>query len=926
MELKQVFDKNCTLCHLSATCKSVCMVGKGKPTSKLMVVVEVPSYYDEQNNTIGEAEKDQLLKGIMSDVLKIDMSDVYFTFAVKCRPTDGRVATDKEIESCYTYLEQEIKLIQPKCILVVGGSVSKYITGVDDIMARLRDKIHHKEIDGIQYPVVCTFSPAYVARTEGQIQNFAKDLHRAWTIAQGQVEDIRITQVVQVETVEQVKELVEYIKETGVCTYDFETTGLDWYKGRDIFKATAIAFSFQVGSAWVIPLEHKDSPFIDGADKIMRYLAKNVFENPDIRKIAHNAKFDMHIARVYGVGKFAGRLDDTMVMSHCWDETVRHGLKELGQNYFPQFAGYENEVKQHNWADVPLDVLCKYAGSDTDLTMRLAIQLESQLMTDERLYRLYRNLQMAFLRPAFEAEHGGMLIDRDFLQQSIDDARELISRVQARLKQHPTILKFESAERERFTQEAIDTIKARLAKLKQTSNQRWLATLEKLNDDYKVECEKNGADSKKAVKIKSSIDAGHQHKPTATEEKLKAELQSLKAGAVQVYEGINFASVPQMKDLLYTKRGFGFKMPDEEHTAKKTLMTLPDSEGFVDDLLLLRSLEKTTSTYLNGIMERLDANDCVHTSFLQHGTASGRLSSRDPNLQNLPDPNRVKNEEAKKVTSYVKQSFIAPPDHYLIQLDYSQAELRIVAEYANEENMIEAYKADRDLHAVTGAKLAGFKSVEDFYEKLDAKDQKFFRTKAKSANFGLLYGMGADGYMQYAKDNYGVDMNLDEAEKSRNDFFTLYPNLIAYHNTYIAKGKKFGYVRTLFGRKRRLPDIHNVDAFKRSMDERVAINSPIQGTAGEFTIFAIALLYLRLPEDIRFVNTVHDSIIFYIPKHKVVEAIELIKQTAENLPTQQFFGRKLEKLSMKVDVEISDSSWKGLSEYNVENFFQKTSK
>lgn len=389
-----------------------------------------------------------------------------------------------------------------------------------------------------------------------------------------------------------------------------------------------------------------------------------------------------------------------------------------------------------------------------------------------------------------------------------------------------------------------------------------------------------------------------------------------------IYEGINFGSYLQMGALLYTKEGFGYEEPYDKKkrkvsrlTDKPTLSQFDDYSGFIEGLFFWRSLEKTISTYLVGILDRLDSKNKVHTSFLQHGTTSGRLSSRDPNLQNLPSKDRVKHPVAREVVGFVKDVFIAPQGHKLVQVDYSQAELRIAADFATEVNMLNAYNNGEDLHALTASTMMGL-TLAQFYE-LPKDQQKSGRTKAKAVNFGLIYGMSADGLQDYARTSYGVTMTLDEAKEARRKYFELYPRLLYYHELYIQKAVKFGYVRTLFGRKRICPDIYEDDDYLRAFSERIAINSPVQGTAGEFTIWACGLLRNRLHPRVRFVNTIHDSILFYIPDDILEESLRMIKFTCENLDTEPFFGKKLQRVGMGVDIEMTDTSWNKMEEYQL---------
>ncbi len=297
---------------------------------------------------------------------------------------------------------------------------------------------------------------------------------------------------------------------------------------------------------------------------------------------------------------------------------------------------------------------------------------------------------------------------------------------------------------------------------------------------------------------------------------------------------------------------------------------------------------------------------------LKNVTVTGIASSRNPNLQNLPNTAKLTNELEKHIVGLVKGNFVPPEGHYIMQMDYSQLELRLAAEFAKEDTMIDAYKHDKDLHAVTGAKLSGH-TFEEFM-KLPKDEIKRYRTNAKPANFGLLYGQGAPGFMIYAKQNYGVDMSLDEAKKVRNEFFALYPKLLEWHEVYKAKAKKYGCVRTFLGQKRRLPNIHSRDEYLVAEAERHAINAPIQGSGGELNLFGMALLRHRLDKRVKIINNIHDSVMFYVPEDLFEESIEIIRETAENLPLQEFFHKDFKYVKLKVDFEAGKESWKKMEE------------
>ncbi len=865
-------DENCTYCRLHKTCKTICIGGVGSKEAKLMLVFDAPSTFDDKNNTV--MGNMQLLENVLYDVIGIDKSEVYKTYALKCSITDKKKATKKEIEVCNKYLQAEIRAVQPKCIITFGDTAMQAVTDRTKV-SKYRGQVFSLDLGDFKTSVVSTYSPYYIANADEYLQLWASDILKGYQVANDIIESVSQTQVIYCDSMSLVKEAISYCKQVGVASFDFETPEID--KDMVTFKeghhATMLSLSFQVGSAWVIPLEHQNSPYSKvEVYEIMKLLKTEIFENPNVRKIAHNLNYDYHICRIYGITKLRGRIDDTMLMGHLVDETRRKGLKEWVNYLFVDYAGYEDELAGFGWTNVPIKKLAQYNGTDTDLTLRLSTQLEDWLIQDGSSYVIYRNLTMAAFRPLWEAESKGMHIDRDFIRKAIKEVEQIVKNQELKLLDHKIVKRFTTQIEKDLNDTALEEAEDKLDK--------WIDTHENI---------------------------------TATEHKLKQKIQDLKTGKVSAYKGFNFASPKQLEELLYDS-SYGFQFDtDTGGTGKDIINDLDDDTGFIDGLLLYRTLKLMLNTYLNGIHRRLDKNDRVHTSLLLSGTVSGRLSSRNPNLQNVPNVAKLKDEEAINVVGMVKKAFTPPTGMTLVQLDYSQAELRIIASFANEETMLKVYEDDGDVHAMTASKMLDV-PFENFYD-LDPKVQKSGRTKAKAANFGLIYLISDAGFQEFAKNSYGVVLTLQEAAKIKNDFFTLYPKILDYHEIYIEKARKYGWVRTLFGRRRRTPDINSQESFKRGMDERVSVNSPVQGTSGEFTIFAIALLHNRLDRRIDFVNTVHDSILFYIPDDILELGISQIQQTMENLPTKQYFGKELKKVKMKADAEISKESWKDLKTF-----------
>lgn len=838
---------------------------------KMLVVAESPTAECFKNGSV--LSDSEMFNTALNEVVKVNSDEVKCVYLLNEFLTDK--PTKKRVDVAVQEIIPIIEQYNPKVILALGEVVTKALTGVKTLKPN-KGKLLKISVTPENIQVLPTYSPYYIERNENLLEAWVNDIYKAWQTANGVVQSVSSTKVVYCDTFDKISTCVEYIQKAGVASFDFETCTIDALKGtfHKDFYATTLAFTFQAGSAYVIPLQHKESPYtLEEVREIMSYLKTEVFENPKVRKIGHNLNFDFHVCRRYGITKLRGRIDDTMLMAHLHDETTRRGLKELTIRYFPDFAGYENELENVAWEGIPLSSLVQYNGTDTDLTYRLCVTFESYLLQDKPSYITYRNLTMALFRPLWEAEARGMLIDRDFLSESIKEVDGYIKEQIKKLRSNKYVKRYEHAMRTQKTEEAIYETQQRLAKWRETH-----------------------------------------HKMSKTEQNLIQRLNDLKSGVISGYDAFSFASPKQLQDLLYFSE-FGFKFKTFQYsTGKDVLKELKpqDDTGFIDELLKLRSMEKMQGTYLKGIYERIDENDRLHTSFKIDGTTSGRLSSKNPNLQNMPNAYKLKDELSRSIVKKVKKSFSVPEGYTLIQIDVAQAELRIIASFADETNMLEVYNSGGDLHKTTAAGVKHL-TLEEF-EGLPPADQKLFRSQAKAVNFGFIYGISAEGFRDYAKNGYDIEYTLEEAEQTRSAFFKTYPKLLDYHAEYIEKGRKFGWVRTLFGRRRRVPDIHSNEGGKRSADERVCVNSPIQGTAGEYTEFMMSILYLRITNKRwQMVNTIHDSIMFYIPSEDLHEAVKFILNTCENLPTMQYFGKEL-KLKLKLDAEASTESWADLAE------------
>ena len=519
-----------------------------------------------------------------------------------------------------------------------------------------------------------------------------------------------------IRSFKELKQLVEACLHTGYASVDFETNAEGIYK--DTFKPTILSVSFQVGSGCSIPLQHfdesvQDIPWL----KWLRYFGRKVVENPKIVKVAQNFKFDNQIFVKYGI-YVRGTVIDTMLAKYLLNEEKPHGLKPMVAKYLPEFADYEkyDKFESIDWDKKPLEPLARYGCMDTDFTLRLGLFLEKKLI-DKGFYNLYRNLIMPASKVLQDAETNGLPIDLQFNDQLQDKYSKLIQETNDKLRSVRQIKRYQKYSLEQRKRDYIDKLTQEIEELS--------------SDPKKARSVKNRED-----KISRVLAGEYQ---TNDEKKL--------------IEPVNFNSTKQMVDLLYISPK-GFKFPIVEYTKDKknkptnnpstsegtlTKILDQDKSGFIKALLDLRGLDKMNSTYIVGLRELVQSDNKVHPTFLIHGTTSGRLSSKNPNGQNIPKV---------MVNPDIKKQFIPPPGKLFLAYDYSQAELRILAHLAKEETMLEWFRTGKDIHLASACK----KYHEDYDEILKIYEDeqhelyplwKKRRKQAKTINFGIVYEQSA---------------------------------------------------------------------------------------------------------------------------------------------------------------------------------------
>ena len=332
-------------------------------------------------------------------------------------------------------------------------------------------------------------------------------------------------------------------------------------------------------------------------------------------------------------------------------------------------------------------------------------------------------------------------------------------------------------------------------------------------------------------------------------------------------ESFNIASPKQVGDILFGKMQIMEKPKKTKTgqyvTSEEVLQQLRTKSPIVGKILDFRALKKLLGTYVEALPRLINPKTGhIHTSFNQCVTATGRLSSSDPNLQNIP----VRSEDGKEI----RRCFIPEPGEEFFSCDYSQVELRIMASLSGDRHMIEAFKSGYDIHAATSAKIF-HKSIEDV-----TKDE---RRKAKSANFGIIYGISAFGLAQ------GLDIDRREAKELIDGYFESFPEVQQFIEKCKEEARQKGYAETIMGRRRYLPDINSKNGTVRAFAERNAVNAPIQGTAADIMKVAMIRVWQRLKAEglkTKMILQVHDELNFSVPAEEKGRVEQLVKEEMQN--------------------------------------------
>lgn len=772
--------------------------------AEVMAVFDFPTNDEDES---GSAFQVARYKSIRDALKKVDINpdSWYWCYRVRCAPRkDGKVSRASSIY-CTRYLAEDVVRMKPKVIVTFGQDAMTSVLGkADAFIQHFVGRPQEAIVSGhpcIVYPMQ---SPTYVGFRDYLWKSYMQQFEDLSNFLNGnqKVEQDTSNKSI-IEDPDEAIALCQRFIETAVARgdvieMDLETSGLNPYQLKSRISVVSLARSTQRGYA--IMVNHDECPWSD--DDRLRFVHEGLrplMTHPEVKLRWHNGKFDVKWIRQHFKFWPRDQIEDTMLSHYAAEENIQHGLKELAV-MLTDMGDYDAELAQvlrvQGLPDSPRydlvekGLLGKYAAMDAVATRKLADAVAGMLAPQGKLVKALAYRAM----PAFSAtltrmEHNGVAIDTDFTGKNvIPFLKDAAAKSYADILAQPLVRKFRREMEEEARQKYVDGLKGRL-------------------------------DKKTGVRVKKTI----------------ADLPSVDH---KQYFSFSLGSSDQLKTLFYDARYYGHPVtkvtPSGEPSTDKEVLTDLAAAGspIAAAIQEYRLDDKMVNTYGDPIIERCasQGDNLLHGSFLLHGTKTGRLSSREPNLQNQPN----------KSGGLIKRMFVSRygADGVFLQVDFSQIELRVLAAAANDPNMIEAYRTGKDLHLMTACLIFGL--TEEQFRALPDKEKKFKRTVAKRVNFGIAYGIGGQGIMHTLKSD-GVIVDKETARGYLDTFYEKYPCVMEWIESIEQFTADNVHSLSLFGRRRRLLEITSAHDDLSARARRQGVNHVIQSTAGDMTMTALCL-------------------------------------------------------------------------------------
>lgn len=845
---KDIRVKDCSLCKLHKTADVVCQIGFGPDDADIMVVSKMANSKQYQIDLELELRE-----------LGLNSAKIFYSQAIKCRTFDQN-ASNLDIKTCKTYLDQEIARVQPKYILALGNEPLLALAGRSGI-TKYRGRVFDHP-GGAK--VIATISPASVKRNPGQRPGYMADMRLFANLVLGRKNGIAKPKYSVIDTREKLDKLKQILSMTKDFNWDVETVS-DYYKpdGKLVSLSATCILDTPSGPkrfVFALPLYHDESPWKKKWKAVLKYLAPELEAIPKVT--AHNGTYDTKWLRWLGINiKFTF---DTMLAVHVLNENVQKGLKPQAQARL----GVEPwGIDTRNLLEKPLHQILEYNVLDTWYMYHIKIQLKEELKKQPRLARVFKYIMMDGVNDLAGSEMRGIWLDVERLTKRTPEMRQ----------------KLEDIEDNIINQAGLGSSTEDLFMPGTSTNEDFVV------EDWPIQ---------KVLKTRGPVYA-------------EPNFNASKFARWMLFEHLELPVLERGKDKPDGSEG-------EPSMAEGVMLQLKERHPVVPLLLERVGYQKTLSSFFEPYAELYDENHRIHTNFKMAGTVTGRLSSgkndedkisavrgdklRGVNLQQVPrDP-------------FVRGVFGAPPGWSFIEADYSQVELRVVAYLSRDRTMLHLYKTGADIHTTTAASVLGVP------ESQVSKDD---RKKAKAVNFGFVYGMGWRKFISTAFEKYGAVFTEEEARAVRVAFFEHFSGLQPWHAKQRRLVNEYGRVQSPLGRVRHLPDIYSPDEGVRAEAERQAINSPVQSFASDMAVLSMVEINKKFRKkgiEGYCLGLVHDAINFEVRDDHVARALPIIKDTMEDVrPMKKKFGIHLD-VPIVSDLKIG-RHWGDARELEVEEIY-----
>lgn len=828
----------CEGCPLQGTIKPTEITGN--KNARFLVVTDTPSFNSAARGRLLSPEAGKIFSEHMqAEGFKKD--DFAFVAQVRCAHDAEKLPsnTKKEIsKKCRGHLLDTVAEVHPKVIIPLGAEAAKQTEGKSVKITRVRGiSTYSEEHKTNVFPMI---SPLQVALYPQNKPIFAADCNSFGRLLDHNFDVKAASNSVGGGRYQYIDDLEFLIKKNPkIIAYDTETTSLRWYAPGA--KILTMQFCIDDENAYLLPWKHPDAKVSDRRraqlkKQFIRLMCSprlNVYgENLGPIILGQNTKYDVLMTHAdLGVRLKIG--GDTLMLATLLDEnSFSKSLDMLVKRYYPMMSSYsdyyDSTVDKSRMAEQSLDDdFLDYGAGDAFAVFHLSRILLSKVSEDKNLLTHYQRVSLPALNMFAALEMRGMPVDERYVEV------------------------FEQMMRETVAEQYDSLIKQVPRSIKRKQIADW-------------ECKVNS----KGV----SVNKGKQ---PPVEDLLKFSRGDF-IRDILFYHEDGFKLTPKVFTDTTAKLDDHLKVPST--STKQHLPFFYDECTFAEELTEYIQNERLLTTNVLGFKNKYIQDGLVRPTYNLITAVTGRISSKDPNGTNIP-------KRGKLSTAY-RRMFVAPEGKYWVGADESQLELRIAAHYANERAMIEIYKNGGDIHKTTGAMVLSV-TLEEFLRLPKAK-QKSGRQSAKAVGFGYLFGMWWKKFKLYAKTQYGVEFTDQDAKRTREGFFKLYPGLVAWHEKVREHVRRYKQIQGITGRIRHLPTIDSSEEWLQKEAERQAINAPVQGSGSDLGLMAIAQIHEDIDEQyLAPISFVHDYVGCFCNKEHVLWAAQLIKRYMEDVVAQK---------------------------------------